>query len=599
MSRPMNILQLLLLVFVLGGLSACSDNIDEYIAKNPESNQCIPLTRTIEIPPLYCPRCMVVRGANPGDPSTVNCIARTSSETITNYEYLLRENRVQATGNAQRERLLNYGPQCRSAYGNSAYNIFVVPDLNADNERVGPVTWVVREMTGFLRQAARQLYEAIGSGLQRVALLLTTLLIMFYGISILMRQRQLHGYDVLLMFVRITLIYMLAFNWNTFSQLLVDVIEGPAGSTNAGFVNQVTGAILNQVPTIGASGLPQLSDPGLPQTGGSNVVPNSNVTTGVIASLNGIYGRFDAVVSAFFSWNFFMLLGALLFSSGMAGVVGFMLMLIVVISYLIALVVFVQAVVMAMIARFLLYAVAPISLLFGLINQTQQLMRNWFELLMSFTLQPIILIALLGVFHPMLETLLENGVVGPGAVEGSNTRFAVCYSEVNIVPFIPLYWFTFANQFMESIGSGALSGGMPVSLFAISAIVTICFLIVELSTWSLDVARSLTGGFVSVSGATIAGYGDVVRFAGRTAGKAGATLRGATLGAKNNSGNKVGGVPGMAKDAWRGATGSKGTSFGSRVRGMLGSVTNIGTGAKAGYRRGARQYRKGPGSGEF
>lgn len=470
---------LLMLVVVLA--ASCTARIDDdKIHKDPEGRNCIKISRAFEIPPLYCP----LEKQDPDDasktvPATEWVKCKVKDIKGKDVEELFYENCPAGATNAAavRQTLVPCTPAP-----------YFVPMMNEANPSFGPVAWVEAEITGIMGAAAEHMYTQISTNpsFRKIVLALVTMVFAMYSINVMLQLRPPSIYEFVMLVLKVTIIMSFAFNWEPFRDIVFNSFENQ-GMGSPGAIHQlmmIASDAGSQSASIGGGG-------NVPGFGGAAVPAGS------------VYTQLDAILAMVFGWNFQKFMLTLLFA-GWGGKLYFLLLLVMIISYLAAAVAVTQAVLIALIGRMFLYALAPLFIMLALLDQTKQLFRNWTELLMSFCLQPIFLGAFLGFFLGLITMMMKTSISTPG---GGDYIQLICYAPWQWMKdfFGIFYFWQFANMKGVPAGADGLEIRVPVNLYSIIAIIIMCDLMRGMSKWVTDLAMTMSRGFVSATGTFIGG----------------------------------------------------------------------------------------------
>ncbi len=339
-----------------------------------------------------------------------------------------------------------------------------------------PVTWVVHVITEAMGVGAQKLFEGIndstdGIGFEKIIKLCIVLSIMYYGASILIGATQANTQTAIFFFMKIVIIWYLATDWPHFKDFVVDGVEG--------LVLDLSGTMANVF-----SGVP-LVDPNADPSDPAPVVPYAFSYT---------FESVDRTLFMFFSSGFWKVLLAMA-RSGWAFF--FAVILIIVIAYYLwGVLGAIRVYLMSLIARHLLYAVAPIYFTFMLFKKTESLFFAWLEQMVSFSLQPIFLFAFFGMFNIMIINFIQSAVVTSDSVE-------VCVT--SIFPEASFFsWIKFWGFKPEQQGPGA---EVPLNWWALIALCVLARMMLEMTEWCVEVAARISGGLVTVS-APVRGWDD-------------------------------------------------------------------------------------------
>lgn len=195
--------------------------------------------------------------------------------------------------------------------------------------------------------------------------------------------------------------------------------------------------------------------------------------------------------------TYYKLMGLML--QGLIGLVTFCLLIHGVISFIAA---FFQAFLvymMSFIGLGLCFATAPIFIVFLLFNKTKYLFENWFNLMVKFSIQPVLLLIGLIIINGMLSTILD-----------SLFNYYVCfkctlpitfaipgYPEVGTVTLFCLSWFSAWGD--DNVDTPATQGIMSIPLAIIFCMVT-SIMRIYADKLASEVAGEITGSASMPSG---------------------------------------------------------------------------------------------------
>lgn len=292
-----------------------------------------------------------------------------------------------------------------------------------------------------IHAATKSIFESlITPGFQNVIRTVMALSIAFYGLAILLGVAVPNLYDTLMRFLKIGIILMLVSNWDFFYDTVVQFFEVITESLIAIF----TDAFLPDSTrnTVGPVAVPKL-DPKIK----------------VSESFGFAYGIVDKIAYSFMTLKFWRIFLAMLFTGGQ-GAIYALFLLAVVFIYLLAMFRAVYMYIISLIAKALLFSMAPIFLTFLMFNQTKSLFDNWIRQIVNFSLQPILIFAFLAFFSGLIFMTLAAGFNQPGK------ETWVCYTAIEKIPFwqtmltiiSPLFWPLFLGKvFPFLLGSGTAS----------------------------------------------------------------------------------------------------------------------------------------------
>ncbi len=333
----------------------------------------------------------------------------------------------------------------------------------------GPTTWVVETIRQIMVPATAAIYGSIGgnAGFVRTVQAALTLVVMFYALGVVLGVAQANPYSVFMVAVKILIVFELSTNYASFQEWVIDIFEGLVSG-----LTQVTSNILN--PPIDASAVV-----------GGNVAANTNVSGNTFAVI-------DNMLSMVFSTGFFKLLAALLTTSN-GGVVYFFLFLFFMAIYFITILAAVQTFLMALIARYLLYALAPLFIAFALFAQSKSLFEGWLKLIISYSLQPVFLFTFIGMFQTMIMGYLTTVM--------STQSQTVCYRKwFDLVA--DFFWYRLGN----SVTGSGLNPDVSLNLWTMMSIIIVSLLMKGMIDWTVQVSSRMSDGLVTATGMPIMGW---------------------------------------------------------------------------------------------
>lgn len=366
--------------------------------------------------------------------------------------------------------------------------------ISDGGQKKGVITWVIDKVTSILVSASQDIYTEISEDDEYRAIvgICITLAIMFYAGSIMLGMRQLAPYEGFMFALKVVLIYNFAVNWDDFQFYILDTLE----------------AFIKDGINMGAntfSGYTSLTDQ-------ESVVLVGKVT---------LVGQIDKMIS--YLWDFgmiklimaLMLTGITGFFWGL-GLFGFLIL------YLLAVLEAVKIFLLALIGRYVLYALGPIFLSFLLFNQTRALFDGWMRQLISFTLQPIFLFIFLGMFNAVIagfvNTIFIDTLDNQGKYYGENQGAIIlnsgyCIKKVKFeeTPLGDVYWWQLCMKSLDPDNSGLdcenslLKPQIPVDIWIVLGCLILCYMMFTMTTWIVGVANTLASGAISLSGVYLQG----------------------------------------------------------------------------------------------
>lgn len=383
----------------------------------------------------------------------------------------------------------------------------------------GIMTWITQKVSGVMNSAVSKIYMQIAgeevtdadgnvtvqNNDFRILLgTMMTLAIMFYAMAIMFGIAQASGYSILMFILKLFFIYNFAVNYDLFKEYVIDTIEAAISD----IIRGVEGTFHDY----------KLTDTGSSDGDGSGEGGDNQVSP--------LFGEIDKVLS--YLWDFKMMTLMLgLIPSGYTGFFWALLLLLLIFLYTFAIIFAVKVFLLALIARFVLYALAPIFLSLALFNQTKSLFDGYAEQLINFSLQPIFLFIFLGMFHMLLagfmneiyiDNLTGDGGVGDEVTEGN---FKLCWRDIFTVGTKPLYWPQIC-KIQEgkaencSANRNTTKSVIPIDIWVLISCVIICYLMYSMLGWVTEVAAKLSAGLITVSDIPIQGFDKVQSAIGST-----------------------------------------------------------------------------------
>lgn len=313
-------------------------------------------------------------------------------------------------------------------------------------QTLGIVSYIHSYMECKLNRMTQDIFQSIsgkswyGPALGAAA----TLVVALYSSTLLLGIQKFRPYDVVANLIRISAVVFLATNWGNFSDFVKDFFEGMVNSMSA----NLAGAFHD--PTT----------PGPPVTGVQFM---------------------DQIIGDIVSYNTLKIILALVGTGG-SGWLYALMMCVIVFSYMWGLFTAVYIVLLALVGRHLLYALAPMFLVFLLFNYTRDMFTGWIKQLTAFTLRPILIFAVLGFLKTIYDYYMSGLII-------STTN--ICYKQLWPMPgdIIQLNWWQFGTAEETVEGPNAV---MPFSFSGMAVLTMIAFVMRYMFTWADTVATDLS-----------------------------------------------------------------------------------------------------------
>jgi len=338
---------------------------------------------------------------------------------------------------------------------------------NADGDKVGITTFIVQTMTTIMSAASDNIFSTVATDTNWRNLVHTTMSVAlsFYVIAAMFGIASTAPYNVIKKMIVFILIWSFATNMGFFNLIVRDFFEGLVQS----FV-----FILNNM----------FSDTPSADSG---------------AVITKMFEIIDNTMSMFVSFDFFKLLLAAVTTTSFGWLYA-LFFLWLSWNYMFALFEAVKIYILALIARFLLYALAPLFIVFALFDQTKSIFQGWLEQVINFTLQPIFVFAFISMYHQLI-----NGFMGSIILDKT---MAVCFRPFLEVGggFFPILWFYRLGG--GAAGQAVIQGSdadLPFNIWAIISMVFLAMLMKSMMRWSVEVAGRLSGGVATVGNLPVKG----------------------------------------------------------------------------------------------
>lgn len=360
-------------------------------------------------------------------------------------------------------------------------------DANGDPIRKGIITWIYQQISSVMEQSSEDVYEIIAENeqYQRLVGLTITLTIMFYSLSIMLGLAQANGYHALTFIIKISIVYALVTDWGIFYFYVGETFE----------------ALVNSMTDYAADTFSDFDQ----------VASTANSIT--LGQDNTVFGNIDKMISAL--WNFDMIKAILAFgfSGGFAGPFYALMMFALLLLYLFSILTAVKTFLLALIGRFILYALAPLFLIFALFNQTKSLFDNWLRQLISFVLQTLFLIVFLSMLHMLLSGMIQKIYMGnlDASMPDGLDESCVTMASPDGAPDENLKFFKLCRKY-ENTDKGVyceemtIKPDIPVDIWMIISCLIICYLMFSMVNWIVSVANNLAGGVITVSDTRVPGF---------------------------------------------------------------------------------------------
>lgn len=345
---------------------------------------------------------------------------------------------------------------------------------------LGVTEWVRVQIEAFLNSAGETIYKTIAGSrdFQITINAAFVLAVMLYGAALMLGMAQSSPYNVFLLMLKILLVYNFALNWDVFQEYVIGTFEG--------FVNDLT----HIVSTVF---VPEQAQRANAIIGASSVQDLTETKDGVKQT----FEMADFYISMLFSRETWAFLDAIT-TTGPSGIAYGMFLFIMIAGYVVAILRAISLFIIAMIIRYMLYAVAPLFLTFALFNQTKTLFDGWIEQIISFSLQPVFIFAIIGLMHTIMQFFFLSII--PEAESGCTIEWTK--AESASAKETGVYKFRIKNE----EGQHVFMDDLPINFWAIAALMIVSGILFQMVDWVMQFASRISGGFVEASQFPVYGW---------------------------------------------------------------------------------------------
>lgn len=324
------------------------------------------------------------------------------------------------------------------------------------SEKVGVVSYLTITIRHEVMKSSKKIFEKIinNDGFKNLVKAAMALFVIMYAIAITLGIANPSPAELVVRGAKMAMIFFLLTSWDNFNDDVVEFFEAFVDSLTNIMTSAVTGADIQ----------------------GNDVM--SFIDTKVLGYL--------------FSVKFAVTIGAVATATANgAGLIIAPLIMGILLSYLWSLVMGVQIYLLSTIARALLYAVAPIFLIFILFQQTKALFDGWLKQLMNFSLQPVLLISFMAFFNGVFFNYLDNLF---------KDNYRVCFTQTPTTGQA----FELSNFTFQTLEDGkevsAKQVTQTMNIFNLFVTMILAMTMVKMNQWVVASASQLTEGGLSFQG---------------------------------------------------------------------------------------------------
>ncbi len=400
---------------------------------------------------------------------------------------------------------------------------------------IGPISYIVKVVKDRLQASSQAIVTSIvnDASYKRTVIALITLMTAIYFVFVLTGGASPHWSDMLTVMIKVIIVYYMVSDYSVISTWTRDLGEA--------IVTDLSAIFLTNLSTFGT------------------------VTTAQ-AELS-VTGAMDRFLNMFLSMEFFEFLLAIAFN-GLVGFGFFALMIIMFIIYVLAALKVVYYLLLAMIMRYFLYALAPLFFLALIFRQTRQLFDNWVGQVINFIIQAVMLVAFVSIIHELLIGIMSFiaqslapdlcymawiSIPAPSSLIGSDSWYS-------------FYRFQFVDgstglPWVRTLPSPANDSLTDILVACIG--IFFCVFMLFFINFIQDAATNLASAGVAIRSTALEGVAKIAGSAMGTGMGAGARKGLGSLA----KGDVIGAIGGATTGFGKGATGSMRTNIGSMLDG--------------------------------
>lgn len=326
-------------------------------------------------------------------------------------------------------------------------------ESGAELKGVGPVEYMLKFIQDKLDGVVEEIFEALNEdgGIDALLQYSFILVIVIYGISLTAGLVDSSPYTLVMTIFKIMVVFSLATNYEFFSSFVKDTVEG-AGK-------ELTN-IISKAFSDGTTELYFLDD----------------------------------VISVVISFKMMKFLYALFLPSTGVGWLYGVIMVAFIWFFVSALLQAVYLLVVSMIIRSVLFALAPIFLCGIMFQSTKKYFDGWVKQVINFTLLPVFLFAFFGFFYGILIFFMQE----LSATPLGQTPVPVSYATGPKMPGNMVEWFVVVLGAPGQIKYG-LDEQMPINLAPILSLLVISYTLRQMTDWAVSLSGHITQQFTSFS----------------------------------------------------------------------------------------------------
>lgn len=379
---------------------------------------------------------------------------------------------------------------------------------------VGPVVFILEALKFNLARAEKAIYQSMSqnSDFQRAVKACMVMVILFYFIGVLLGASSAKPLDMVLMVVKIALVGAL-------------VIEAGGSTGYEFFATLVKNTIESTINSLSVI---------MYDTFGNQPDTNAPLQAGQEAN---IFRPLEEMLGMFFTINFAKFMFALMSGKFL----DFALLSMGIYIYLSAIIWVMYVYIIALVGRTFLYAMAPAFMVFLMFKTISKrgvsvLFDNWMKQLINFSLQPILLFSLIGIFAIILRGFLSYLVDDPA--------YSVCFMEIGGNQTANVKFYSWKLSRDMGLTSLRPEDNFGLNFTSLLAFVMFGMLLKGFISWITEISAHISGGLMTIGGAAPAAWSSLVQSLTSPLNAAAGGLHGLIAGTTDSMGRPVG--PGLA-----------------------------------------------------
>jgi type IV secretory pathway VirB6-like protein len=368
--------------------------------------------------------------------------------------------------------------------------------INPPGVSQGLLSWIAGRTEVIVSQASENIFGNISTGVTQFAQVCVILAIIFFGAGIMMGVTDAKPYSIVMLVLKITIVYTLVTEWDVAKEYIFDPFNN---------------LVRDMVQSAG------------------NVFSAGNCS----GNTCDIFLLMDRMLAGLFNIKLFKVILALS-TTGMSGIFYAITLLVMIILYFIAAAAALKIYLIAMIMRYILFAMLPIFVMFAFFNQTKSLFDGWLNQVINFTLQPILVFVMVGLLHLVMFNFVNRiidadmwnryYIDSTGAQVGAEPCIKVKEASMLNAKVFKHWGIEYMNSNNKTVPAEGPFAQLPVNIWMSISVILICYLMQAMIPWIAELAGSISSGALSLSQAKIQGAERIGGYVKENINKAGKSL---------------------------------------------------------------------------